>query len=95
MHSRNELMRKENMLNRKYNKMEAEYYEVAGGVGAYGTWTIPAKCFVTLEEKKFEGVSFLTPGDSDLYLRSVYGDYMQLPPVEERENRHQIIQVKL
>lgn len=57
--------------------------------------TIPAKCFVTLEEKKFEGVSFLTPGDSDLYLRSVYGDYMQLPPVEERENRHQIIQVKL
>ena len=95
MHSRNELMGKENMLNRKYNKMEAEYYEVAGGVGAYGTWTIPAKCFVTLEEKTFEGISFLTPGDSDLYLRSVYGDYMQLPPVEERENRHQVIQVKL
>ena len=95
MHSRNELMSKENMLNRKYNKMKAEYYEVAGGVGAYGTWTIPAECFATLEEKQFEGISFLTPGDSDLYLRSVYGDYMQLPPVEERENRHQVIQVKL
>ena len=28
--------------------------------------------------------------DADTYLRILYGDYMQLPPEDQRENRHQI-----
>ena len=93
--SRDRLIKKEDKLNREYNQLVAEYYEEAGGITAYGTWTVPAKCFETLKEKKFEGIFFSVPGESELYLKSIYGDYMQLPPIEERENRHQVLQVKL
>ena len=32
----------------------------------------------------FEGEQFMTVGDTDAYLRHLYGDYMQLPPEEKR-----------
>lgn len=35
----------------------------------------------------FEGVEVNLPCDPDTYLRNLYGDYMQIPPVEKRE-RH-------
>ena len=44
---------------------------------------------------EFENVQFPCPGNYDLILKKYYGDYMKLPPVEERENRHQIIHLKL
>lgn len=33
----------------------------------------------------FEGRSCFVPQDTDAYLRPIYGDYMQLPPVEKQE----------
>lgn len=41
----------------------------------------------------FEGEQFSGPKEFDLVLRTQFGDYLQLPPEEERENRHQIIEV--
>ena len=32
----------------------------------------------------FEGEQFMTVGDTDAYLKHLYGDYMQLPPEEKR-----------
>lgn len=46
-----------------------------------------------LAEYSFEGVSFPGPKEYDQFLTAMYGDYMQLPPEEERENRHQIVQI--
>lgn len=46
-----------------------------------------------LAEYSFEGVSFPGPKDYDKFLTAMYGDYMQLPPEEERENRHQIVEI--
>ena len=37
---------------------------------------------------------FPGPKDYDSFLRSLYGDYMQLPPEDKRENRHQIMQIE-
>ena len=34
---------------------------------------------------KFEGREFYAPEQLDYYLTRIYGDYMQLPPEEERE----------
>lgn len=37
-----------------------------------------------LSEIDFEGHNFYAPGNVDNYLRRIYGDYMQVPPVEKR-----------
>lgn len=36
----------------------------------------------------FEGYKFKIPVGYDLWLRSIYGDYMQLPPEEKRKTHH-------
>ncbi len=39
---------------------------------------------------QFEGLSFYCVADTHQFLESLYGDYMQLPPVERRIGRHNI-----
>lgn len=39
---------------------------------------------------EFEGEEFPGPSNYDAYLRSLYGDYMQLPPEDKRGTRHNI-----
>ncbi len=43
-----------------------------------------AECFGTTVEKEFEGKLFECPAGYDEVLRDIYGDYMKLPPEEER-----------
>lgn len=46
-----------------------------------------------LADYTFEGETFKGPKDYDKFLTALYGDYMQLPPEDQRENRHQIVEV--
>ena len=43
-----------------------------------------------LAEVSFEGELFKGPKNYDEMLTAIYGNYMQLPPEDQRENRHQI-----
>ena len=53
----------------------------------------PRKLVEKLADYTFEGITFKGPKDYDAYLKIAYGDYMQLPPEDQRENRHQIVEV--
>lgn len=46
-----------------------------------------------LTELEYEGELFKCPRDYDAMLTAIYGNYMQLPPEDQRENRHQIEEV--
>ena len=46
-----------------------------------------------LTDVTFEGETFKAPKDYDKFLTTLYGDYMQLPPEDQRENRHQIMEI--
>lgn len=46
------------------------------------------ECFGEGQELPFWGVPFRVPHDYDAVLRSEYGDYMQLPPIEKRVSNH-------
>ncbi|MBQ8907755.1 MAG: LicD family protein [Clostridia bacterium] len=54
----------------------------------------PEKCFFAQEwfgepiELEFEGKKFFAPSNSDAVLKTLYNDYMQLPPVEQRVYTH-------
>lgn len=53
------------------------------------------KVYFPLKKIKFEDAFFYAPADSDKWLKGAYGDYMTLPPVEQRINRHKISEIKL
>lgn len=78
----------------KFNNQPSTYLYEQAGAANYGKWIIPRECFSDFVEMQFEGERFSCPAKYDLYLRSAYGDYMQLPPEEKRINRHGIIEVK-
>lgn len=52
-----------------------------------------ASVFAEIAEYDFEGEKFTGVQDYDKYLTTLYGDYMQLPPEDQRENRHQIVEI--
>lgn len=94
MHSKESMVARYEKIATAFNGEDAKYlYEQAGGTN-YGKWIIPKECGYQLRMQKFEDDMFSVPERSDLYLESIYGDYMKLPPEDQRENRHGIIEVK-
>ena len=53
-----------------------------------------SETFYPPQNGSFEGLEVMLPHDTDTYLTKLYGDYMQLPPVEKRE-RHFYVQLDL
>lgn len=91
-YSKEQLVMKYESISQKYNdKLCTKLF--TQGVSKYGTWVVPKKCFREYVDLKFEDTEFCCPVGYDNYLKCVYGDYMKLPPVSERENRHSIIKI--
>lgn len=49
----------------------------------------PKRCFEKTVRMEFEGHQMPVPAGYDTYLRMAFGDYMQLPPEEERKCHHE------
>ena len=79
----------------KYNDIDTGFLCEEAGSASYGKWVIPSSCLRTLVQLQFEDTYFSCPAGYDDYLKAVYGDYMKLPPEDKRENRHQVIEVRL
>ena len=47
-----------------------------------------AEAISSFIEMDFEGGEFTVPVGYDMWLTSIYGDYMTLPPEEERVTHH-------
>ena len=53
-------------------------------VGAYSAYAFPRDILFPTKLIKFEGVEFPAPGDLELYLTQLYGDWRTLPPEDKR-----------
>ena len=73
--------------NRLRNTPQTEYYwRYSYNIGESNV--MPIEWFGNGKEVDFEGIKIIIPQEEDLYLKSNYGDYMQLPPEEKRVPRH-------
>lgn len=71
----------------RYNNQQMQYIgNCVWGVGIKDT--IHKECYSSAIMTEFEGERFPIPIGWEEYLTSVYGDYMQLPPEEERKVHH-------
>lgn len=49
---------------------------------------VPQECFENLKEVFYEKKKIKIPEKYDLYLKILYGDYMKLPPLDQRRPKH-------
>jgi lipopolysaccharide cholinephosphotransferase len=79
-------------LNAKSSK--SKLMTIPTGRNHYMRETLPTSVFLPTQKLKFEGVEINVPANYDIYLTSLYGDYMSIPPVEKRE-RHLVYKFSL
>lgn len=85
--SLNEVITKRDKLFKKYSFDSCDI--VANHCGAWGDREIfPKVYFGEGITKKFEGIDIVIPIKYDQLLKNVYGDYMKLPPEEQRVTHH-------
>ena len=70
----------------KYNEVEELTFRTDYSALEPEPILISEEKLLPLSMIKFEGVEFPCPRDIDAHLRGVYGDYMEIPPVEKRHN---------
>lgn len=69
----------------RYNDTDSTYYNNFRSTDAPRQYISETELF-PLCEMKFEGLTVTMPKEYDKYLRRIFGDYMQLPPKEQRVN---------
>lgn len=62
--------------------------DCVGNFTSYMRMSCDKRVFRNFVNVEFEGMQFKAPVGYDEWLRSFYGDYMQLPPVEKRVSHH-------
>lgn len=77
-----------------YNKLGTTDVDVESGAYA-GRHLLPISCFDNMVEMLFEDEYFKCPQGYHEVLKRYYGDYMTLPPEEQRMSIHSIIEVKI
>ena len=80
---------------RRLDKMAHEYpldkATLAGNHLYYFTGRVeglPPKIYLETTDAEFEGIKVKIQKDYDTYLKCLYGDYMKLPPENQREGHH-------
>lgn len=73
-------------------KYDFDRSEIVGDLmgGFHERGLVPRDCFGEPKEMKFESLTVYGLEKPDVYLRAVYGDFMQLPPPEKRISFHDL-----
>ena len=81
------IFRKNFFINWITSKQKTSY--VGRGIDSYfKLMLLPIDEFYPLEELEFEGSFYKVPKNYHMYLEKIYGNYMELPPKEERISPH-------
>lgn len=62
-----------------------------GGSSSFAKSVYPRSCFENRQEAAFEGRFYPIPANYDCLLRILYGNYLRLPPLDERACKQHVI----
>jgi lipopolysaccharide cholinephosphotransferase len=87
--SRNMILKLTDVNCKMFEKKKSDYY-----INLFSTYSmekelIYAECIENIQDIFFENGEYKTVGNLDKYLTHLYGDYMKLPPEEERIALHE------
>ena len=91
--SRKAILRRYEGIYKRFCHEDTEFVIECDGLG-YGQRILPREIYKGSRKVLFEGEEFPVPIGVEDYLVLNYGDYMKLPPVEERQKGHSVIKVK-
>ena len=74
-------------------KKKTEYMGIPAGRKHYFGEIFKTETFVPCADGVFEGRNVLLPNNVDAYLSNLYGNYMEIPPENERE-KHYILSIR-
>ena len=87
-------LKRYNRICKLFSTMKCDYSYVAFDYPDYQRFVFPANIFSNIVNVTFEGLPYPVVKGYDDYLRIMYGDYMKLPPEEDRRT-HDVIDLKL
>lgn len=82
-------------LTKSGNKKSRMVHSFLGGASSYGKNIYPRACFEMRKEMMFEGEFYPVSSEYDALLKILYGDYMCLPPPEQRVCKQHAILIDL
>jgi lipopolysaccharide cholinephosphotransferase len=71
-----------------FNKFNTKYISFFSGKNGCKKETHKINEIYPLSKIHFEGKEYYAPGNWELFLKKLYGNYMELPPVEQRINHN-------
>jgi lipopolysaccharide cholinephosphotransferase len=75
-------------LRTRLSRRPAASNRLAGVVVGSFPWAVPKRWLEDTERAVFEGRDLRVPANADGVLRRLYGNYEEMPPVEERHSHH-------
>lgn len=81
-------------VNRIVNKYKDTKMVCIHSGSCYDYWYVPKEIFDSMIEVKFEDRTYLIPKQYDVYLKTAYGNYMELPP-ENKRTTHSIVNLQM
>jgi len=75
----------------RYKDQPSDEVLAVGGAYDFRKDMLKRSWLSDLSHRQFEDREFLTPLQIDDYLKHMYGDFMTLPPVDQRHNKHTIL----
>jgi lipopolysaccharide cholinephosphotransferase len=86
--------RKLHRLMTRYNESPADRVLAVGGAYDFRKDMLKRSWLSSRAPRRFEDRVLACPADLEAYLTHMYGDFMSLPPVEERHNKHTIVDLQ-
>jgi lipopolysaccharide cholinephosphotransferase len=78
----------------RFSEDETERVLAVGGAYNFRKDMLKRSWLVDRVRRPFEDHSFYCPAKIDEYLAHMYGDFMSLPPVDDRTNKHTIVELR-